>query len=222
MKIVKLILLVVLLCPYKSAHGADGVDKSQSSGANSLRASPGTQASTPSSGTTTPSAKSSGTNLKPVTLDITKTRSTNDCLYSDYGNYATFNPKPGHGFSKIVKRNKAVWTAKDDYATGVFLKDLGDKKKELSISLGDKVIILKKEGRKKPWIDITSKRNGENPNANDGSATVDPSNASSTGVSHGINLSVHSSDRRPTTDPSGRRPAEDSSARRPPEDSTRR
>ncbi|EAN33142.1 hypothetical protein TpMuguga_02g00857 [Theileria parva strain Muguga] len=242
MKIV-IIFIAVLLCPYKPAHGAGGVNSSQSSGGNSLRnpggaqttnsgassgtttpkaqatggSNPGaattTQSSTSRSGTTT-TAKSGGSSANKITLDIKKTNGTKDYECRNYGDSIVFTPKPGHGFSKIVKGSKNIWTAQDgEYATRVVLKGKGSPKKEVSICLNtDTVIKLRRDGKNKPWIDINSQNNDTNPNANTGSATVDPSNASATGGLPSTGHTVHSSATRAQENSSGRTP-EDSSRR---------
>ncbi|EAN31032.1 hypothetical protein TpMuguga_03g00297 [Theileria parva strain Muguga] len=181
MKIVKLALIAVIIsCPYKLVYASDTTGTSQSTTADSDQTSgtgqattpstqttssettsgttsPGTQTTTPSSAAATPAAKA---NLKPVTLDIKKSNSTDESEYLKDGNYRTYTPKPSNAFSKIVKGNNDVWTSTgNDNAVNVVLMGSGNNPKHLAILLNSgKLVFLYKEGKNKPWTDITSQK----------------------------------------------------------------
>ncbi|EAN31449.1 hypothetical protein TpMuguga_04g00097 [Theileria parva strain Muguga] len=180
MKFVKFALLAVLVsCPYKSARGADTSGSSQPTGTTTGQTTPtsrattpstqttspgatagttpGTQAATPTSGTG-PAAESGAATGTTVTLDIKKTKGTDEFDYADLDTSKLFTAKDNRVFSKIVSKNSEVWTSKDnDDAVKVLVQGKGSSKKHLALFLkSGKLTILYKDGKNKPWNDITS------------------------------------------------------------------
>ncbi|EAN31455.1 hypothetical protein TpMuguga_04g00103 [Theileria parva strain Muguga] len=161
MKFEILIFIAVLgSCPYKSVYGVDGNASSQSTGATTGQTSVTPQSTTPASGTTPAAKTGATTDNTGLTLDIKKTSSTTEFEYSKDGEFKTYTPKSGHTISKIVKGNNDIWTATDnDHAVKVARKGSGSCKKHIAILLkSSKFILLQKEGKKKPWKDVTGER----------------------------------------------------------------
>ncbi|XP_952703.1 SfiI-subtelomeric fragment related protein family member, putative [Theileria annulata] len=141
---------------------------------------PGTPSTTPSSGTGTPASQSETTppttsptlvtalttdTITPVTLDINKSKDTNELYFKKDGNFRTYTPKDDHVFSKIIKKplvtsTVEIWTAEpDDHGLKAVLMGSGRNEKYLSILLqSGNFVLLRKSGKNKPWEDITSDR----------------------------------------------------------------
>ncbi|EAN30954.1 hypothetical protein TpMuguga_03g00219 [Theileria parva strain Muguga] len=151
---------ILISCPYKSAHGADGNGSSQSTGATTGTTSPGAQVTTPATGTTPGSKTGEKTGGTGLTLDIKKNKGSNEFKYSERGKCRLFTAQGTHTFSKIVTGNTDVWKSTgDDHAVKVLLKGKGDKKKHLAISFkSGKFLVLYRDGKGKPWNDITSSK----------------------------------------------------------------
>ncbi|XP_953549.1 SfiI-subtelomeric fragment related protein family member, putative [Theileria annulata] len=138
---------------------------------------PAKPTSTPTSGSTTPTSQSSSgtgksqqrqsiTSTNPgnegtlVTLDISKSKDTNQLDYKKDGNFRTYTPKPNHLFTKIVKKDLDLWNAKpEDHGLKAVL--MGSKKEPKYLALllqSGNFLLLYKSGKNKPWQDITSQR----------------------------------------------------------------
>uniref|UniRef100_A0A3B0NDL5 SfiI-subtelomeric related protein family member, putative n=1 Tax=Theileria annulata TaxID=5874 RepID=A0A3B0NDL5_THEAN len=100
-----------------------------------------------------------------ITLDISKSKDTDQFNYLKNGNFRTYTPKPGYLFSKIVKKplvgsGVEIWESKeDDQALKAVL--IGSKKnsKYLSILIqSGTFVLLFKSGKGKNWVNVTSER----------------------------------------------------------------
>ncbi|XP_952704.1 SfiI-subtelomeric fragment related protein family member, putative [Theileria annulata] len=142
---------------------------------------PAKPTSTPTSGSTTPTSQSSSgtgksqqrqsiTSTNPgnegtlVTLDISKSKDTNQLDYKKDGNFRTYTPKPNHLFTKIVKKDLDLWTAKpEDHGLKAVL--MGSKKEPKFLALllqSGNFLLLYKSGKNRPWQDITTSRHDVN------------------------------------------------------------
>ncbi|EAN31448.1 hypothetical protein TpMuguga_04g00096 [Theileria parva strain Muguga] len=98
------------------------------------------------------------TNVTAVTLDIKKKQSTNDCEFYKTGDFRSYTAKDGREFSKIVSKNKDIWTGGgNDNAVKVVVNGARKKKKHIAILLkSGKFVLIHKQGNN--LNDITSKR----------------------------------------------------------------
>ncbi|XP_952705.1 SfiI-subtelomeric fragment related protein family member, putative [Theileria annulata] len=100
-----------------------------------------------------------------ITLNIDKSKDTDQFNYLKNGNFRTYTSKPGYLFSKIMKKGLVgsgveIWEAKpDDQALKAVL--IGSKKnsKYLSILIqSGTFVLLFKSGKNKSWVNVTSER----------------------------------------------------------------
>uniref|UniRef100_A0A3B0MYG3 SfiI-subtelomeric related protein family member, putative n=1 Tax=Theileria annulata TaxID=5874 RepID=A0A3B0MYG3_THEAN len=102
---------------------------------------------------TTPIIKPS---ITPVTLDISKTKGTNEFGYSKEDKIYTFTAKDGFKFNKVTKGTDSVWESKDNVC-GTKVIFIDEKDKYVSILLTNNMFTLfHLEGNE--WKDITSDR----------------------------------------------------------------
>ncbi|EAN33885.1 hypothetical protein TpMuguga_01g00647 [Theileria parva strain Muguga] len=97
---------------------------------------------------------------KPVTLDINKTKSTEQIEYSKSSDkkFHIYAPKDGNSFNKITEKNTVIWEPKDEvYGSLVRIKVEG-KEKHLAILLQNRNLVLFHKTNKQPWTDITKDR----------------------------------------------------------------
>uniref|UniRef100_A0A3B0MKC1 SfiI-subtelomeric related protein family member n=1 Tax=Theileria annulata TaxID=5874 RepID=A0A3B0MKC1_THEAN len=98
-----------------------------------------------------------------VTLDINKSKDTDQFNFKKDGNFRTYTPKPGNVFEKIVKKElfvitKVLWESKDDvYGTLVSIKLKEGVSPTLAILLTDNSFKLFNDYAG-TWKDITSQR----------------------------------------------------------------
>uniref|UniRef100_A0A3B0MEG7 SfiI-subtelomeric related protein family member n=1 Tax=Theileria annulata TaxID=5874 RepID=A0A3B0MEG7_THEAN len=102
------------------------------------------------------------TTITPITLDISKSKDTNEFNYLKNGNFRTYTPKPNNVFNKIVKKpiignGVDIWTAKhNDNALKAVLMGTKKEPKHLAILMKDNTfILLYKSGKGQPWEDLT-------------------------------------------------------------------
>uniref|UniRef100_A0A3B0MZK6 SfiI-subtelomeric related protein family member, putative n=1 Tax=Theileria annulata TaxID=5874 RepID=A0A3B0MZK6_THEAN len=107
------------------------------------------------SGSTTPVT----TTITPITLDINKSKDTNEFYFKKDGNFRTYTPKDSNVFNKVVKKSLEIWSAEpDDHGLKAVLMGSKNEPKYLGILLqSGNYVILHKSGKNKPWNDITSK-----------------------------------------------------------------
>ncbi|XP_951759.1 SfiI-subtelomeric fragment related protein family member, putative [Theileria annulata] len=100
-----------------------------------------------------------------ITLNIDKSKDTDQFNYLKNGNFRTYTPKPGYLFTKIMKKGLVtsgvdIWESKeDDQALKAVL--IGSKKnsKYLSILIqSGTFVLLFKSGKNKSWVNVTSER----------------------------------------------------------------
>uniref|UniRef100_A0A3B0NKA1 SfiI-subtelomeric related protein family member n=1 Tax=Theileria annulata TaxID=5874 RepID=A0A3B0NKA1_THEAN len=102
----------------------------------------------------------STTTVTKVTIDISKSKDTDQFNYLKNGDFRTFTPKPGYLFNKVVKKSLEIWNAKpEDHGLKAVLMGSKKEPKHLAILLkNNNFVLLRKVGKNKPWNNITSTR----------------------------------------------------------------
>ncbi|EAN33580.1 hypothetical protein TpMuguga_01g00336 [Theileria parva strain Muguga] len=99
----------------------------------------------------------------PITLDISKLKSTSDYDYSSDADLKIFSAKDTHAFNKVQDSETVIWEAKDptEYSLGVALKEPTENEKDRYLSMIDSnanLSIFHKPDENKPWEDLSSTR----------------------------------------------------------------
>ncbi|XP_954469.1 SfiI-subtelomeric fragment related protein family member, putative [Theileria annulata] len=106
---------------------------------------------------TKPVAKPAVTSATKVTLDISKTQSTNEFDFTDQNGVVTYTPKDDHLFSKVSQGTTDIWESKNNvYGTLLMIKSENNVK-YLSMLMTNKMFKLFKLENNE-WQDITSDR----------------------------------------------------------------
>uniref|UniRef100_A0A3B0ME66 SfiI-subtelomeric related protein family member, putative n=1 Tax=Theileria annulata TaxID=5874 RepID=A0A3B0ME66_THEAN len=100
-----------------------------------------------------------------VSIDITKTQSSNEFDYSVDGEFKTFSAKSSFLFNSLVEPDSSgsdttIWktTNPSEYGNKLVLKDSGDKKYLAMFRVDNKIILLHKNPSSQNWEDITNTR----------------------------------------------------------------
>ncbi|UVC50246.1 hypothetical protein MACK_004122 [Theileria orientalis] len=120
-----------------------------------------------------------------VDLSLKKTSGTNEFNYNKAGRVVTYTAKANYGFKSVKTGNKVVWEASnsDEYAIKVVLNGKGKKQKEVTIHLPNNTTkVFKRDGKGKPWTDVSHQSNQSNGQPGSGtpaSGTSQPEGAAS-------------------------------------------